>query len=52
MGAWCVYAIASVWRTESNVREQVLSFHHGDPRDHTQVLKLASKLPLPTELSL
>lgn len=52
MGAWCAHAIASVWRTESNVRELALSFHHGGPRDHTQVLTLASKLPLPTEPSL
>lgn len=33
-----------VYRSEDNSHEKVLSFHHVDSRDQTQILRLASKL--------
>ena len=39
-----IYCITKhVWRSEDNLQEWVLSFHHVDPREQTQVVRLGSK---------
>lgn len=38
-----MHAVILLWRTEDNLRELVLSFHHADPGNWTQVFRLDSK---------
>ena len=38
-----MHAIMCMWRSEDNLQELALFFHHVGPRDGTQVIKLGSK---------
>lgn len=40
------------WRSEDNLGQLVLSFHHMGPRKGTLILRLGGKVPLPAEPSL
>ena len=39
--AWCRHAMEYVWRSEGNLQESVLSFHHIGPKGLTQAGCLA-----------
>lgn len=46
----CIWTTAHVW-SEDNFQESVLSFHTAGSRDQAQIIRVAQKSPLPTELS-
>ena len=43
----CVYSVPCIWKSENNLWELVIPFHHVDLQDKTQVVRLGEKCPHP-----
>lgn len=48
----CLHAMVHMWKQADNLGESVLSLHHADPEDQTQIIRFGCKcLPLLTHLA-